>query len=567
MSHQVQRGSDVAYGNIAYPGIINPVRAIATRTVGCRPDVCLLFCQPQNTSPDTSGTATLIFGFGGVGMTWTNALVDRATIQYSTTGQIEIVQIFDCRWAWSKAYFTGAFNVPNPDGTIDTATQATLADIASSLFDQIGVTADVSDITSSEKPFVVYDHDRCDDALEELLGQRGYVIALQADDTVRVYVRGDGATLPVNGDLVSVSITIDPPEVPFYLTVCCDKTLVQSMLKMIPVGLDTDGSIKKVNDLSYKPLGGWDGTDMEYFTMLPDPVAVVCAKRSVGKWYQVSSQADGSQNVNFGGTNYLPGEITVSSGWQYLPLSPKLLKTYTNTFGKIDYEPAFIMGTFFDGDPIVNPTVGANTADFTRVDKREWILDKARGIVQFKDLALKKTPAPVAGVNTFADVYLTCSYSVHDLTTFVKDRHLRQRELDGIGEDLRKLDELQRQIIVAYTPGTSTVNGITDNESDVDAKADAYLDSAENEYVTIQANLLLYRGIYPFTVDGVALQIRWDVAVAGCVSPFGTHVAQNFEGIPQLPSEFEKSNIRRIRMQANPTNRRNNNYFRKPKRP
>lgn len=544
-------------GNIFFPGISQPKHLHATRTLGSRPDAAVLYAQPQPGSPDCTGTATLSFNFNGNTVNWTNALCDRGTFAVSTGGHYQVFTILDRRWYWSKCYITRAYNVRNPDGSIDTATTATLSQIVADLFTAIGgITYDISAVSSGEYPEIVFDHDNVADAMEELLNPRGYVICLNTDDSVTIWVRGRGATLPAGSELVNASISIDPPEIPLYLTALASKTLVQSKLKMAPVGLDTDGTIKAVASLSYAPAGGWDDTDMETFDFITDPVSKELAKLSVGKWFQVATQADGSFTIS----GYNPTLFTVTSPWQYLPLDGKLLDTYTDPMGKLRQVDSFVEGTFYQDDKKAQAPQGQNTATFSLDEDRSWSLDAELGIIKCDTLCVMKNPGPVSGVMTFSDIYFVCSYSVHDNTSFVKDRYYRSMNMGGLGIDMRELDELQRQIKVVYAGGDATATSVVDNQTTMDSLADAYLTTAANSYFTKVGDWLLYRGIFNINTDGVALQVKWDVAVPGQPVPFGTYVTQYCEGIPLLPTEREKEIVRRSKLAADPMTARKIRY-------
>lgn len=534
----------MASGSIVFPGIAKPRYMIAWRQLGARPSRALIYAQPQPGSPDTTGTATLSFGFNGVTVNWTNALCDKGSIQLSKHGHVQYCEILDRRWRWLKAYWTRAYNVRNPDGTIDQDTVKSLAQIATDLFTAMGdPSADVSAITSTELPEVTYDHDNCADAIEDLLDDRGYVISLLSDNTVKVFVRGTGTVLPANDDVINASLSINPPEFPQTLTAVGKRTMVQSKLLMLPVGIDLDGQIKPVDELSYMPPGGWDGTDMVDFNMIVDTVAKELCLLSVGRWYQVVSQADGSQHINFGSTNYSPGELAIADASQLLPLSDKLLTSTVDQFGKVRYDLSFIEGTFYDGDPQANPPRGTNVGPYSRVDRREFTLTGELGIVEFKELAIKQQAR--GNTFTFADVYLTCSYSVEDPNTFVKDRYVLSTTLGGIGEDQRTI-ELRRQIILEYATASSTVNGVDDNKSALNQEASRFLASVANEYVNKNSNVIGYRGIYPFDTDGVNLQLIWNCAVRSAVAPWSTMVSQYAEGFPQLPTRAERALQRRV---------------------
>ena len=552
----------MATGTISFPGIVAPISLVATRTVGVRPDRAILRCQPQSGSPDCTGSATLQFSFNGVGMSWTNALCDSGTIVLSTHGHIQVIEILDRRWSWSKAYYTKAFNVRNPDGSIVDSSKKSTSAIAAELFGELGVSADVSAVATNDYPELVLDHHRVDDALSDLLTNRGYVISLMGDDSVKVYRRGTGVTLPRNYDTRSENISVNPPQVPYVLKVVGSRTLVQSKLKFLPVGVDVDGTIKQVANLSYAP-GSWVGADMENFNFIADKKAKDLAKATVGKWFQVASQADGSLSIQAGGVvNYSPGEISVSSATQYLPLKAELIDSSTNPLGLVNGNRSTVEGTFYQGNQ--NPPIAANSDDFSKQDKLGYTFNEELGIIKFDELALKKTPGPVDGTFTFADVYMTCSYSVHYSSTLVKDRFERSRNLGGIGTDVMKVNEFERHIVVTYPDGSGTPSGGTDNKSDLNIAADITLDDAVRMYSTSVGVVLKWRGIYNFSTDGNTLQLRWNCATAGDC-PWETQASQHMEGLTMLPTGAERGFQRKARMASNPITRRNRNFHKSRK--
>lgn len=551
----------MATGSISFPGIVAPISLVATRTVGVRPDRAILRCQPQSGSPDCTGSATLQFNFNGVGMSWSNALCDSGTIVLSTHGHIQVIEILDRRWSWSKAYYTKAFNVRNPDGSIIRSTQYSLAIIASTLFSQLGVSADVSDVATDDYPELVLDYHRVDDALSDLLTNRGYVISLMSDDSIKVYRRGTGATLPRNYDTRSENISVNPPQVPYVLKVVGSRTLVQSKLKFLPVGVDVDGTIKKVANLSYAP-GSWIGADMENFNFIADKKAKDLAKATVGKWFQVASQADGSFSIQAGGVNYSPGEVSVLSARQYLPLKAELIDSSKDPLGMVNSNRSTVEGTFYQGNQ--NPPIAKNSGDFAKQDKLGYIFNEELGIIKFDELALKKTPGPVNGTFTFADVYMTCSYSVHSNKTLVKDRFQRSKNLGGVGTDVMKVNEFERHIVVTYPDESGDPSGGMDNKSDLNIKADITLNNAVRMYSTSVGVVLKWRGIYNFSTDGSTLQLRWNCATAGDC-PWETQASQHMEGLPMFPTNAERGLQRKTRMASNPINRRNRNFHKSRK--
>lgn len=546
-------------GSISFPGIDVPIRMTAVRTNGASPDKALIWAQLQAGTPDCTGTATLAFQFNGVPVYWTNALCDKSVVEISTRGHMQVFTILDSRWRWAKAYITGHYNKRYPDGTIVPSSLKTTAELIQLIFAEIGVAVDVSLVVDTENPEVKWDYDNCADELDELLESRGYVVSLQLDDTAKIWPRNTGYVIPANTDVVNANLSVDPPEIPLLLTAVGDQVLVESMLKGVPIGKDTDGSIKEAKDLSYNPGGvgnasGWDGIDLVTCAAITDPEAQKLALETVGRWWQVKSQADGTQSINAGGVNYVPGDITVSDVTQLLPLNTYLVSTTTDIFGQTVQGEAYLSGVVYD-----DFSVGAknqNTAAFTRLDELDFELDKKNGIIKCRksvtmkyDPVMKYDPGPVGGTLKFADLYLTCSYSINPASTLIKDRYLRSRNLGGFGEDIVKDETLLRTLKCNYTAGTSTMSSITDNESTVDVEADVVLDNAQNNYQTVASNVVLYRGVYQFATDGVNVQVQWNCAMK-TVSPFSTLVSQYAESLPLIPTAKQKAIARRSRMRG-----------------
>lgn len=549
-------------GTIIFPGIDTPIFASMSRYNGARPSPGYIYCVPQIGSPDTSGSATFQFGSSSNLITMQNVLCDAGTLRVTPAGQVLVVTIYDRRWRWTKGNpVVGAYNIRDSAGNIISSTEKTLAELATILLTACGEpSADVSLITSDEKPEVAWEYDNPADEIEDLLNQRGYVISLRPDDTVKIFPAGVGNALPDNSDLVSVNITIDPPEFPQYLRVIANRTMVQSMLLCVAVGLDTDGKIKKCEDLSYNPGGvgnanGWDGLDLLTMSYITDPQARQCALLSVGRWFQVESQADGSQVLAFGGVDYVPGEITVNDASQFLPLRNFLLTSSANIYGKQQYDDAFVSGTFWDGQT-TNPP--ANVGPFYQLQTTPWTLQEDLGIVQFKDPEVKYDSG--SGKYVFADVYLTCSYSIRDDQTYIHDHYTKDRSMGGIGVDPFKAVYLQRTLVAGYTPGTSTIDALTVNDTALGLEADKVLDNLQRKYVTQNSNLLTYRDIYSFGTDGITLQIQWNVATNSPV-PIGTMASQYAETIPLLPTTVDLSRARITGMTGSPVNRRNRAYL------
>jgi len=548
-------------GFISFPGIEEPQYIItATRSVGLRPNKCLLVTKPQDTLPSLHGDFT--FGFDSTTITWKNALCDSALMKVSRDGQRAIWTIKDGRWLIWKSFIHGAYNIPMPDGKIDPDTRKTLAELCDLLFQAMNVTGDTSNVTSVEYPEVVWDHDRTVLEMEELLDGRGYVVSYLLDGTYKIFSVGSGQTIPNDTDVINFSASVNPPEYPEILRALGAKTRVQSKLKMTPVGLDKDGKWKKVNDLSYNPQGagvsgGWDNLAPGPFQMITDPLDNELARRTVFSCYQVEFQADGTHNISAGSVNYCPGEIVVTSPLQYLPLSRDLVETAKDVFGKERNGEAYVEGTFYleyssgSSRKTGAGVIAKNTSKFFRMERTDWTLDEENGIITFREpvqMSVKVDRGEgLKDEMTFADVFFVCAYSIHDNDLRIKDRYIRDRTLGGVGADQLRREELERTLICKYNALLNTgIESITDNETTVDIYADSVLDNAYASYSTGIGTLVHYRGIRSFNTDGINLQVAWTCAKPGSPAPFSTMVSQNMEAHPLIPTTRSRRDKRQI---------------------
>lgn len=549
----------MATGDITFPGILYPRRLVASRTPGVEPNCALLWAHTQATAPSLYGTLT--FGFNGVGQTWEDAKVDLSAIQVSTSGQWQMFKIYDRRHRWRNHIITGAYNVVLPDGTIDPDTVKSLSELAEILFSAMGeASPDLSEITSSEQPMVVWDRDVAADELDELLSVRGYSIHLSSLGQPVVCQVGTGATIAPDDDTVSLDMSIDPSELPEYLGIVCDYTRVQSKLKCRPVGREVTGEWKHANDLSYAPTGGWTNSVVREMNWITDPDTRAIAEATVGKCYQIEYQANGSHDIAAGSVNYSQGEIAISSAFQYLPISVNLVDSLDAGFGKVEPKKAFVEGLVFQGG---DPMKQAQSEDFQLIEDG-YTINEELGIVTFDEITIKKDDSnDMASDNVFADIYLTCSYVVTDPTTHVKDRFVRTRNLGGYGDVAIKVAELRRTLVCIYGSDGITISSINDNQSTVEAEADSLLDSAQNRYVTTSGKTIVQRGIQNIDTDGLTQQVMWYAADNGHPVPFRTVASQGMESIPYISRHTERYRRRAIRRNDDVSNRRKKRYLKK----
>jgi hypothetical protein len=552
-------------GYVTYPGIDFPIKCIASRANGVLPSSAVLYSLVQQGAPQQYGDLVLNFGLNTV--TWKGCVVDSGTTMYSTKGHFQTWRILDRRHMWSRAWVTGEYNPSayDVDGEVG-ARVGNVRYLMEVLLTLMGETRyDVSAVDNEQKPHKGWDWHNCADELQSLLDEYGYIITLDINDSVKVYKLKTGTDLPDNDDIISPSMTFDPAELPNRLIAVAGLTLVETRLKMEPVGEDTDGMIKPVDDLSYAPASWINIISEKMFGVAADePVhrrneKQALAVKSVGKWYRVVHQSHEKNDMNdpFGQIieKYAPEELNITDYQQYLPLSDDLNRHPGKAYASVTWVPK------------VNEVLIANRADenvsvwnFTDV---KFSLDENLGIIKFAD-AITKYEGGDKAITTFADVFYTCSYTVTDDETGIKDRYTRELTLGGRGVDIVEMapPNNQRMLTAEYedpdgtisieeTKITDSAKTVVDNEQTLNSRLDELLQKTAMKYQSRRGYVIKYRGIQLINTDGMTREVIWRVGdQRDSDAPFNTIAVQNIEitpGMAKSKRRKEASDVRRLK--------------------
>jgi hypothetical protein len=520
-------------GYALFPGINQVRRCRYTRGIGTMPDVAHLEIVPQAEIIAYSGT--LVMFYNEIGVEFPKCKIDRGSFDLTVNGHVMRLNILDRRWVWRFKHVRGHYNVKFPDGTIVPGTERTPQFLASILLTAMGETGyNVSLLPNFDRPTVDWDYANAADALSRLCEERGCLISLDLDDRVRLYPLGFTAVSLPTFDVRTASFGIDSPERPDRIILVGGRTLVQSKLLLAAIGIDIDGSLQLLDNLSYTPSAGWGEEDETFGNVLSEfgEAAQALAKRSVYRWYIVKAQADGGQTI--------PGYQGDSVGlWQILPIRDVKIDTYTDFNGIKRPLPASVEGVYFKTGLAGNTTANTEVATPATLDPR-------LGIVKFSTHVFKidSSGKPVA-----ADLYLTTSYHVQHAYTRHYERLDRFITLGnaGYGEEIIRRPDLVQVVVANYSTSSPTnLTGVTNNFSSVNNEAYAHLAAAAlNFQGHLQLNLE-YRGILPISTNGQNRQVTWEVDMN---RGFKTWVYANNEseyGVLSLPERRRIETVRNI---------------------
>lgn len=525
---------------LTYTGIDDPIQLWGANTSGTEPDVYALAFVPQAGNIPNAGTSTLAFGIYGTTITWTNCLIDKIQYSRQAKGYTAVAYIMDRRWKWRNNVITGRYNVRLSDGTVDPATEKTPQQLATLLLTAFGEGAtSVSALVNDDRPEVDWNDSVAVDELAALLESRGCVIGIP-DNVTTIALIGAGTGAPNNDDIRSIQQTVDPPLVPEILRLVGNDTVIQSKLRLTAIGLETDDSVIGIDDLSYKPAGGWSVvSDWLTFPEITNEDARQRAILSVGKWFQVESQADGGQAIE--GFSPVPNDSS-----ELMPLSTRLIGTYADIDGKARPQRAWVEGTFWrTGSPDFED---GNSEDFSRI-RGGWRLLPDIGVVQFTQPMLMLDESTEEWVA--AQLYLVCTYSVLNPSTHQYYRESVDRNLGGYGVVPIHVESIYRTIREEYDGETVTYTD--DNLVAFTAAANAILDAHEATYTVQDGYILSYRHIQSVFANGVVSQVFWRAGTGG----FFTTVAVANEPLLGATKSIERLRRRLVRQNADYEQRRN----------
>lgn len=603
-------------GIMAWPGINQIERGTFALTQGISPSVGVLEILPQDaTTIPIDGTLTITFGTIAP-ITFTDCRIDQASFEYGPDGQVWRLSIWDRRWKWQFAGddgpISGWYNQrfpaiqPAPQvfqpgtvqlGSIDVETQQTPQQLAALLLDALGEEGyDVSQLPNNTLPEVNWDHDNPAQALHDLADRLGCRIVLGLDDIVRVVQTGLGADLPTNG-VERESDVLDPPEIPDSIQVVGGKSRFQVDFILEPVGLDVDGTIKPIDELSYAPDDGWGGIlDLDRdvgFQEIPGwetediippltpPIIArtfqigqfaqqvnprFLARQTVFRWYRIQDDAsadDPKQPPAIPGWDGGTGadKDRIEALWQILPIEDVLVLGWFDNTNQFNPLPAQAYGLYwapgYDFIAGVGPVFQDDLGNFSQLTPSvyDFTIDRERGIVQFDEpmVVLEEEN----GVYTFGEptLYLRCAVSVRDFDTSSWDRYENERDLADViglntgthatGPRVLKREEIVRNVVPQYDANFN-VTATFDNGQQNDAEANYAIDAALLEYQVKTPQDVTYMGIVPIACDGAITQVVWTVGPEGAT----TRAARNTEINYAVPSFRERALLAQLPLQT-----------------
>lgn len=367
---------------LAYPGLNSVISASIPRHHGITPDLITIECVPQQKVPRHAGDITLVYGPYRV--TLPDCLLDSTSFSFDERGELWSLKMWDYRWKWIyNDDLSGRYNVRLPNGPVDRLdplTEKPIKDLLTKCLEKMRIPKGFAIVGTIPLiyPEVYWSYSNPARELQKLCDLIGYRIVAQFDGKVYLVPLGkalDGKTeaaMPKNLPTEVDQEGYDPPEIPERIALLFGPTLYQFTLPLEAVADDIDGLIRPLDEVSFKPAGGWgkcnlrdfldvpliSGGDLTKWYNLPSPREL--AKASVYRKYRIRVlNKDGQPfvgeyigNGQYASSKliYIPGTVTVVRDVrQILPLGGTLIEPVKTDDGWFRNIPFIIWGQFARG--------------------------------------------------------------------------------------------------------------------------------------------------------------------------------------------------------------------------
>lgn len=477
---------EIIYGGINVD-LVRGVEFVEVR--GVQPSILSIRTTPKSSAVTSSGT--LEIRFPGVSPIIKNKVAAfPSTLRYrkGTSAWAWSIIVKDRRWMWPNFLLNGEFNARKPDGTLVSG-EKTAREIADYILEELEESgASTSSMPSEVYPYFNWKATGADKGLGDLLERTGSELAFTASDAVKIWELNDGNPLPTSSRARNPEFRLRPSNRPEAIEVFGGRIGVQKKFTLEAIGLETDGSIIAIDDLSYTPSGGWAQSWYLNFTDVDDDKRHL-AHKSVFRWYRVVVESFSVSGLG----------VSVSELKQILPINPYLLETHEDAVAG-ERLGAVIKGTYWpQGD------LALNTEDDT-VYEGPFTIDCATAIVKFDHPVIKFNSHSVEP----ADLNLYTSFYVKD----EDDKYVRfSRKKDisggvsGAGVHAVRRPELFYGIMES---DSEVYGGIENNKSAAEAEADAYISFEQRKFANErEISPIEYESIFPIMLDGIRAQVKY----------------------------------------------------------
>ena len=480
---------------------------------GITPGVCILAFPAKPELNATVGDLTI--WYEGQKIVFKNCAVNTHSLRREqptgfTTARrslatIYTVQVLDRRWAWRYKKISGEYNVRLPDNTIRYSgskhpeLRKSIYELAILCLQAMGESGyDATALPNFAYPHVKWENANPAAELQTLCDMVGCVVVYDWDqDRVTIQRLGMGSPLPeMTGAKIHEIMPVVVSRKPDSIAVECGANRYQVKFELEAVGMEPDGSIKKIDDLSYKPAGGWG---KQWWCDFPEVSADAkdLAFRTVFRWYRIKSVG------KTGGLSVSGVNEQIKSVDQF-ELEDVLLERGKDFDGMPQTQRGRINGEFWPQCPWEEVT-----EEDDEYNSSYWrILPDHKNIIEFDYPVLKITDGSYEQAKLY--VTATCKIRKENGAGYISETYSRALPWlpTGAGTRLLRHHELWSSQVISSISG-----GAGSNQNELMNEAYVYLDYMQQFYQSGPSQDVSYAGILPIRLDGAIAQVQWKCGV------------------------------------------------------
>lgn len=529
---------------ISFPGIRTIYKFSYTLSLGVTPGVIELEVEPQSFSFPLVGAFSATYL--NRRLVVSECRVVEGSFQFDSNGKITSLKLLDGRWKWLYGSVWHQYNRPEGENRFISDSRASPQKMAEVLLEAMGErNYDVSRLPRSvDQRDIRYkaEWNGENPALELAKLAEAYGCVVTYEPTTRhtaLWRRNEGQPLPgiPKETVLKESETLAPQKHPYQFTFFAGKTQCQYSFDLRAVGKEVDGTIKPIDDLSYKPSRGW-GVQNDVFGDITDRRHYLLAQQTVWKWYQIWVD-DNAHSVQ------IPGVGKATAMHQVLPLETQQFKSTIGLDGVRRRNKAVVYGLFWTGN-IGRPN---NYTSFTTVVPHDFNINTEDGVVEFSKPVKKWDNDNSLWIP--ATLYLDVGFHLRDRYTGEFHRYTRDYNsgfrYNSPSEPI--VDEKIAQMAV-YDVDMDNVNLPVwrDRESIEKCRRranDAFKDKLATYQLSDSINRR-YEGLVTSRLNGKINQIEWSYDTSNGTE---TEIGQNCEFslyVPSFQRRRQHENLRQL---------------------
>lgn len=444
------------------------------------------------------------------------------------------VTAVDRRWKWQEAIISGVYNRYLENGAIWKRTEKTPREMLTILMKKLGEKKfDVSKAPNSTRPSVEWQNAKAFLEADALCAKLGCRLIHNLNDSFSVMPIGEGRPIDARDGVKSYTTGLNLPCGPDGFDALF-RPRYEVDIRLKAMGIEEDGTLKPINDLSYKPTNGWSGEYPGEFSGVVDKMDgdrfyQELARRSVWKMWQVTLVDKNGGPIKIPGFKGKPPKKIE----EILPIYAESVAEHSNLPGNDFYNyrrMPFVWGYHVNGSLKGQIAFETDANQYARnawryepgevndsiIETIDFSIDSERGLFIFNEpIYAFDLDDPEAGYRT-PELTARVSITIRDPETLGELWHVvhrdRKVEQRGIGSRAITIQDVTADFWF------DSNNKEQSNKRLIEKAANHYMDQAEKEYQYERPHTVSFNDWRPIAMSGAILEVTYERGPGGCAT-------------------------------------------------